>query len=393
MNKFSKTAGFALSVLFGGLLISGCNPEQQKTDNISLKPLTLARSLSISVADDPNVLVGDFSGLEVDNDGIMYAADTRLQKIHLYSPDGKYLDSLGREGKGPGEFTRIDPAIRVMSDTLYVKERNAHRISLFNLKSRELAGTFNIPNTKLDGVSMGGPRDFFPLSDGTLLISFINTSYSAPEEGDPPHLTTISQISTSGQFITKKLLQVPTPFPGNQGLVHISERSVAVFANVTFYPDLMMATDPEEYLYIGKSDSLRMRKFNANGELTGIVQGTYEPAPLTDHYMDSLYDSKGNTFNKAVNDAGRPAYWPAFEDFLFDDTGRSWVELITPGKSQKTWWVFNQEGKPEWEVKLPAEVSLFVVKKGRAYGILQSDEELPSIVRYDVKEFGDEADS
>lgn len=371
--------------------MSGCNSEQQKTDNISLKPLTLERSLNISVADNPNVLVGDFSGVAVDSDGVIYAADTRLQKIHLYSPEGKYLDSLGREGKGPGEFTRIDPEMRILSDTLYVKDDRANRISLFNLQSRELAGTSIIPNTNLDGVSMGNSRDMFPLSDGTLLISFMNPYISEPKEGDSPHLTTISQFNTSGRFITKKLLQVPTPFPTNQRLVHQSD-GIYIFTNVSFYPDLMMATDPEGYLYIGKSDSLLMRKFDRNGELAGIVQGTYERAPLTDHYMDSLYDSRGSIFNKAVNEVGRPAYWPVFEDILIDDMGRSWFELITPGKSQKTWWLFNQAGVPECEVKLPAGISLFVVKKGRAYGI-RSDEELPSIVRYEIKEFEGETGS
>jgi hypothetical protein len=29
--------------------------------------------------------------------------------IHLFSSDGKYIDSLERKGKGPGEFLQIDP--------------------------------------------------------------------------------------------------------------------------------------------------------------------------------------------------------------------------------------------------------------------------------------------
>jgi len=356
--------------------------------------LSLTKDLNIS-ADNSNILAGNFSGLAVDENGNIYAADTELQKIHIFSSDGRYLSSLGRRGEGPGEFTRLEPNIRILSDTLYVEDNSAKRINLFNLKTRHPAGTINIPDAKIEGISMGTLRDMFPLLDGSILVSFVNhyLTTTPPQEGDTPHMMTVSLVNKAGKFIEKELLQLPTPFPSGQGLVYRGA-AVNVFPNLSFYPDIRMNTDPDGHLYVGKSDSLIIRKYNKDGEPAGIfIRETYPPKPLTTAYIDSLHDrydsSRGSIFKKAISEAGIPNYWPVFQDFLFDDTGRCWVQLLHPEKSDQTWWVFDRNGKPKWEFKLPTEVKIHTVKNGKVYGILQPPEDIPSIVRYQIDKSGE----
>ncbi len=400
MNRIIRE--FTLIILFSGL-IYGCNsenqiPQQMKMD---LKLLSLTKDLNIS-ADNPNILAGDFSGLAVDENGNIYAADTELQKIHIFSSNGRYLGSLGRRGKGPGEFTGLhsDSNIRILSDTLYVEDKSAKRINLFNLKTRQSAGTINIPNAKIGDIPMGSLRDMFPLLDGSILVSFVNPylTTTPPQEGDTPHMMTVSLINKAGKFIEKELLQLPAPFPSEQGLVYrvTSENIVVgihVFSNLFFYQDILMNTDPDGHLYVGKSDSLIIRKYYKDGELAGVLlRETYPPKPLTTAYMDSLYDSYGSNgriFKKAISEAGIPNYWPVFHDFLFDDTGRPWVQLLHPEKPEQTWWVFDRDGKPKWEFKLPTEIKIHTVKNGEVYGLFQPHEDIPSIVRYQIDKLGE----
>jgi sugar lactone lactonase YvrE len=44
--------------------------------------------------------------IEEDADGNLYVLDAQLNEIKIYSKDGEYLNTIGREGEGPGEFRR-----------------------------------------------------------------------------------------------------------------------------------------------------------------------------------------------------------------------------------------------------------------------------------------------
>lgn len=54
--------------------------------------------------DDPDLLIGAIGDLEFDAAGRVYALDGQLSEVQVFAPDGEHLDTLGRQGEGPGEF-------------------------------------------------------------------------------------------------------------------------------------------------------------------------------------------------------------------------------------------------------------------------------------------------
>ena len=54
--------------------------------------------------DDEEILFGVISQLLHDDDGNVYALDSQLSEIRVFSASGQLLRSIGREGEGPGEF-------------------------------------------------------------------------------------------------------------------------------------------------------------------------------------------------------------------------------------------------------------------------------------------------
>jgi hypothetical protein len=54
-------------------------------------------------ADDQEVLLGVIRDVMQDADGRVYLLDSQLSQIHVFSAAGDYLESLSREGEGPGE--------------------------------------------------------------------------------------------------------------------------------------------------------------------------------------------------------------------------------------------------------------------------------------------------
>ncbi len=53
---------------------------------------------------DEEVLFGVITSIITDDTGNFYMLDSQLNEVQVYSPDGEYLNTIGREGEGPGEF-------------------------------------------------------------------------------------------------------------------------------------------------------------------------------------------------------------------------------------------------------------------------------------------------
>src|SRR5690625_1913795 len=328
MMKWIKLSEVVVIILVYGWLISSCNSENQSSKGPGLKTLTLIEDISIS-PNIPGTSIGDFSGLSVDSEGSIYAADVRLKKIHHFSSKGGYLGSLGHKVKGPGEFISLDTKIRVESDTLYVKDNIAKRISLFDRKTYQLIRIINIPNTKINSDPIGSLKQMFPLQNGNILVAFVNSYTMAPKTTDPPRMTTISILSPYGNFIEKNCFQFSTPFPAGQKFAILNSGAINVFTGLSFYPDIKMAIGPKEHLYVGKSDSLLIREYDRSWKIIDNLSYNYVPPTLTNVNIDSILENRSNSFEKAIEEVGGfPDKWPVLQNFLIDDMGRSWIELV-----------------------------------------------------------------
>ena len=67
-------------------------------------------------------------GMAFDSKDNLYVVDTQNYRIQVFSPDGKYLKSIGKKGSGPDEFLLIhDIAIDKENDMMYIADsRDAH---------------------------------------------------------------------------------------------------------------------------------------------------------------------------------------------------------------------------------------------------------------------------
>ncbi len=57
--------------------------------------------------DDDEAFFGVIDAVAGAPDGRVYLADAQLMTVHVVSADGELLESLGRQGEGPGEVTRL----------------------------------------------------------------------------------------------------------------------------------------------------------------------------------------------------------------------------------------------------------------------------------------------
>lgn len=56
--------------------------------------------------DDEDQFFGIIADIEIDDAGNVYLLDSQLSEVKIFSADGEFIRSIGREGEGPGEFRR-----------------------------------------------------------------------------------------------------------------------------------------------------------------------------------------------------------------------------------------------------------------------------------------------
>ena len=94
--------------------------------------ISFVRTIGEAEAKDPNLAFYYPSDLVVDTAGNIYVLDSENHRIQKFSPQGIYLETIGREGEGPLEF--MNPwALDIDSEgNIVVYEPNRHRIHIIS---------------------------------------------------------------------------------------------------------------------------------------------------------------------------------------------------------------------------------------------------------------------
>lgn len=97
----------------------GKNPE------VAIK---LVRTIGDVDTEDENLAFNSPSDIAMDPSGNIYILDSGNQRIQKFSPEGKYLATLGRKGQGPGEFTSPSSLDIDAKGYLYVLDSDQGRL-------------------------------------------------------------------------------------------------------------------------------------------------------------------------------------------------------------------------------------------------------------------------
>src|ERR1043166_1976393 len=136
----------------------------------------LVRELTIGTLNGPEEYAfASIRGLAVANDGSIYVLEGKPPVIRHYTGTGTFVQTLGRQGQGPGEFLNPE-AIAISQNRLVVRDNRNQRLVVFPLNGgppdhwpyRTMAGSFQ-PMTVQPNGSIAVPtqvpvgREFVPV--------------------------------------------------------------------------------------------------------------------------------------------------------------------------------------------------------------------------------------
>jgi hypothetical protein len=113
------------------------NGEQGKWGKDSKISLELVKTLGDINAEDENIAFYMPSDIVFDAQGNWYILDTGNHRIQKFSPDGKYLNTIGSRGQGPGEMSYPVSLDIYPEGNLLVSDPNNQRVQILLPDGRE----------------------------------------------------------------------------------------------------------------------------------------------------------------------------------------------------------------------------------------------------------------
>lgn len=111
-----------------GLALAAACPADAQVERIRLSNLATIGRLQ----GDPNYVFGAIEDVAVDRQGKVYVLDSHAKTVRVFGRDGRFIQQLGRPGRGPGEFYAPQALALDGAGRLFVLDPGNGRMHVFS---------------------------------------------------------------------------------------------------------------------------------------------------------------------------------------------------------------------------------------------------------------------
>lgn len=330
------------------------NPNEPLCGEITFE---LEEDLSIGREDDENYMFYRATGLAVDSQANIYVLDSRNYRIQKFDNKGKYLQTIGRRGQGPGEF---------MGPSRFRIEGITENIFVLDFRSIKI---FDNEGNYIRDIRLSkGLSDFFLAGEENILGRFSTTDEKRRS------ISIISVFNSKGKTI-KKIADFPEGFPVIDGMIYKAPHG---YLSWPFISELNAQT----FVY-GYSSDYELNIIDETGNLLYKIRKDAPPQSLKKKEKDYIRE----IFPKEIqNRVPLPSYRPFFSSILSDGERIYVTAFKSPLEQSKEmkFDIFSKEGYFLYNTTLSFIPR--IIKNGYVYTIISSEETGQVFVkRYKIK--------
>lgn len=282
----------------------------------------LQEDFSINMDSDELLDAGlaEVHSFDVDSEGNIYIISVNIEGnlIYKFNNQGKFLQSFGRSGQGPGEF--VDCAyFRISSRNELIVAAN-NKIIFFDI----------------DGSFMQETKITLGTSSGTLLDNGNYLFKDSPRPSKEKSGEMVSSISLyNPEFVKiKELDQIKFPDPGSQDIKGIYYK---LFWDISNDMIFTASQDRDYEIYV----------YDLNGNFVRKIRKKHEKTPPSDEYKNKYIKNLGENMYRFLKDRLYfPSSLPFFHYFITDNNGSLFVMTYEVGlkPGEHIYDVFNPDG-------------------------------------------------
>lgn len=299
------------------------------------------------------------------------------------------MQSLGRPGRGPGEFT-YPWEIRAKDGKLHVIDSRQTKISIFDQQTLEHRKDINISleksekkptwmaRTQKHGTHYR-PNNIYPLSNDGYLVVFSDNGV-AMADNLPQRKYELSLFDAgTGSYPRHDLLSFDWT---GKVLVHERERGRQIMFDVPYKRSSQFDVANGRLVH-GWTEDFLFKFYDTEGNYQRAFYYPFDREPLSEE--KALAHHRLSGAEEAVRNDTLPETWPAFNSVLMDEQGRLWVSIFTEDPDTYKWLVLESSGKLLAEFSWPARQKLQEVQEGFAYTLERDPQTgLHKISRYQI---------
>ncbi len=316
--------------------------------------------------------------------GQLIAVMDRGREIRVFDAKNQFVGTVGREGPGPGEFSRVDDIAILPGDTVVARDWRA-RFHVYDPAFR-FVRTAKLESDPKPGGDYRSTEVVCCLRDGSLLVRS-NASFKERHwpEGRAQREWRIapatSESASSAQALSLEDSDphgfVITEWSPTGGML-MSEMPTIPFSRAAF---VVPASDE---IVHATGDYYEYRVYARSGHLARVVRAAAPVLQVEESEMQLAKERFVSTSNKdrrklfeaAWEKLELPATLPAFSRILADEEGNVWVRNYSPprllpdslqGRAGTTgeWWArFDREGKLLGTIRIPDWHSVIGFSRG-----------------------------
>ncbi len=342
------------------------------------------------------------------DDEQILVADEQTDIVRRYDHDGRYIDTIGAIGQGPGEYQNPSMVAVAPDGRILVYDSRGDRILLYDRNGEPLE-TWSV-----SGVACCA-WDMLFAEDGTVWLPTRERSPDWPNSFEPQYgIRAWGPDGGAGDIV--HLLQREVP----EREISAGERGLTI----PFAPRFVWDPLGPAAFVAGVGDAYRF-EIQRNGQVVREIHKYWQPVPVDpDHaeWQRRLTVARGRSAEPGWNWSGDeiPDHYPAFADFILAADGQIWVTRFAAprrrgdcvedplaaddgGRSaaQNNCWsygyvldAFDAEGRFLGEIETPPLMAPFTgytrVVGDRVLGVEFDDWGVPMIKRYRLVLPGDE---
>lgn len=327
---------------FAVAAFAGCDRHGEAVEEGPGEPVFGAVQMGVPIvhgSSGSDATLGRVVAVAVDEAGRAWAADSQARHVLVLDPDGLVVDTLGRRGDGPGEFSFISWIGLTDGGDLWAMDPLARRLTRFAAADGAVE-TVSFPQ---DGHNTSIPWAA-SIEDDSLL--FVRTTENAPGSST----TTVSQYALDPSEVrlvhAVELPPVARPDFVESTAGRIRMRSTPPLAPI---PDVVWSGAGGWRVW---SPEFQVERLSAAGRVVDTIEADVVGVPTPARVRDSLAARYGLP-REAI-----PEAVPPIVSLDLDRAGNVWVGRTIDGSMLVGWEVFGAGGDHVASVSLPPGITL-----------------------------------
>jgi hypothetical protein len=300
------------------------------------------------------------------------------RQLRIFDAAGAHLRSIGREGRGPGEFVALTNLAVVSGDTIWAWDSRTRRMTAFRSD-----GTFAATATLASGVCC--TRRVSRFSDGSFL-DYRQAPLPLGGFGIQRLGVEAWRFDAQGSP-TDSLLTLPGP----EAFLERNPQGGIMVAPVPMGRSVSHGATKWQVV-VAASDAYRLVHRSATGNPTMIVTAPDLERPFAPGEVEELLEKSiadcSSALCPGITERMFEAYEvpetrPAFSELIFDALDHLWVAEWEPDGTPVTGWhVFSSDGELLGRVAVPPGLEVHEIRADYVLGVVTNELDVPFVRRY-----------